>query len=152
RERVRAGVRDDHEPLGAEVGSRAAGRLDHEPRADALPAVRGRRDDDLEPAAAAGHDHAAAPPDVAVPRAERDVPRPAPGPEERPEVVEPPAREDPVVPLVVTLVSGLDLRLEDSSPDVLVHAGRRIERPDDDVAALARMRREPRGDQTDVLR
>ena len=138
-ERVVAGIGGDHEPVGTVQAGGPVGSLDDEPRADPLATMRGRRVDDLEAAAAAGHHDAAAPEDLAVVRLSRHVPGAASGAEQRASVRQAPAAKVPMRLLVEVAITRGDLELDDLIPEIAVAV--RVERVDEHLAVRARWAR-----------
>ena len=139
-ERVVAGVRDDHQVLGAVLLDRALRRLDNQSRADAATSVRHCGVDGLEAAASFGDDDAAARDHVAARWVDGDEPRASPCLEEHAKITEPGPAEGEVERLIVPVLAVRGLKLVDGFPERLVFADGRVELADDDVAVLAGVR------------
>jgi hypothetical protein len=102
--------------------------------------VRTRGDYRLEPSPHARYHHAAARNDVAAGGIDGDIPGSAPGAEVCTKVVEPrPCKHAVGLVFDVRLIAVRDLELDDRVPEILLRAGRRVERLDDHVPVLPRM-------------
>ena len=152
-ERVVVAVGDDDEARSTVIGGGTARGLNHEARANP-PTPKGRGGiNGLVTSAAGGRDNPAATNDRSRRTVESDVPRAAPCAKEGAEVVESLAAESAVRVLFMPCIPSVDLQLNHRVPELHIGAVGRVECPDLDLAALARVRLQLSGtsDQSNVL-